>query len=349
MQSRITPVESSIASSPTTAKSALPTLSVVHQAAAAVRQQRRRSTIVRSNSSESGDATQCLMMSSSALDDSSTSLSSSASSSTRSVGSHSSPPPPQQQSIKRGEEGPAKIDLRRSRRSPPPIAPSSTPKADALNLGLRQSTVEGVAPDFLRTESGDEVTTTTSANSHSSTSGPNDSSAATEETTEVPETKDRRAAAAAGVRWGTVEIHSHAITLGDNVCSCGPPVTIGWTAVDTIVVQVDAYESRKPAPRHKGEMLLPAWVREDLLREAGYPRSSVLEASQSVAETKQLRLKSSRDGRFRESIVAFLKGGKAGAARRQRRRKRTSNSYRAPSETAVSKGVVEDSKGSSVP
>jgi hypothetical protein len=282
----------------------------------------------------------CLMLSSSALDGSVTSLSSCAS--TRSAGSHSSPPPPQQQLINRGEENCPDVDLRSSSRSPLPIAPSSTPRSDALNLGLRQPTFEGVAPDLLRTESGEEDTTT-SASSRSSTSSPYDETAASEETKEVSETKDRRAAA--GVRWGTVEIHSHAITLGDNVCSCGPPVTIGWTAFDTIVVQVDAYESRKPAPRHKGEMLLPAYVREDLLREAGYPRSSVLEATQSVAETKQLRLKSSRDGRFRESVVAFLKGGKAGAARRrQRRHRRTSNSYGAPSETAVSKGVVEDAK-----
>jgi hypothetical protein len=279
---------------------------------------------------------------SSALDDSVMSLSSCASTGTSSVGSHSSPPPPpQQQLLKRGAEGP-KIDLRKSsNRSPLPIAPSSTPRSDALNLGLRQPTFDGVAPDLLRTESGEEDTT--SASSRSSASAPYDETAASEAATEVPETK-KKGPAAAGVRWGTVEIHSHAITLGDNVCSCGPPVTIGWTAFDTIVVQVDSYESRKPAPRHKGEMLLPAWVREDLLREAGYPRSSVLEATQSVAETKQLRLKSSRDGRFRESVLAILKGGKAGATRRQRRHRRTSNSYGAQSETAVSKGVVEDAK-----
>jgi hypothetical protein len=86
-------------------------------------------------------------------------------------------------------------------------------------------------------------------------------------------------------------------------------------------------------------MLLPAWVREDMLREAGYPRSRVLEASQSVAETKQRRLKSSRDGRFRESIVAILKGGKAGAARRRQRR--TSNSYGLPSGTTATKSLEQ--------
>lgn len=102
------------------------------------------------------------------------------------------------------------------------------------------------------------------------------------------------------VAWGTVSLHSHAILLGDNVCSCGPPVTISWTAFDSVQLDLDVYETSKVGlPRDKSEMLLPPFVREDWLhREAGIPRSVLHAATAQAARERQYRRQSSTDGRL---------------------------------------------------
>jgi hypothetical protein len=109
------------------------------------------------------------------------------------------------------------------------------------------------------------------------------------------------------VHWGTIQVNSHKIILGDNVaCSCGPPVTIDWESFETVILDVDSYEAHKdPATsRRKDQMLLPRQVREDMLRDAGYARSSVRDAAEAAARARKLRIRSSRDGRFREALTA---------------------------------------------
>ena len=69
------------------------------------------------------------------------------------------------------------------------------------------------------------------------------------------------------IRWTTVEIREYAIMLGDNPSvSRGVPLTMDWTPLSSISLDLDAYESRKPQPpRRPQEMIRSASDREDLL------------------------------------------------------------------------------------
>jgi hypothetical protein len=136
----------------------------------------------------------------------------------------------------------------------------------------------------------------------------------------IGDSSETRAGRARGiVRWGTVQVNSHRIILGDNAaCSCGPPVTIDWDSFETVTLDLDSYEAHKDptASRRKGQLLLPRQVREDMLRHAGYARSSVRDATEAAAWAQKQRTRSSRDGRLREALTAAARrvtAGRSGA------------------------------------
>ena len=105
------------------------------------------------------------------------------------------------------------------------------------------------------------------------------------------------------VSFGTVDIYSHGIILGDNPSvSFGPPVTIRWKAFDTQTISLDEYEQHKPDSRAKDAMLLPRMVREDWLRNVGFARGEIKDTVIAMEKIKQQRCQSSRDGLWKKKI-----------------------------------------------
>jgi hypothetical protein len=105
------------------------------------------------------------------------------------------------------------------------------------------------------------------------------------------------------VSWGTIEIHSHVIELGDNpAVSHGPPITLGRERTDSCKLSVDDYESRLEGRRSKRELILPGALREDWLRELGYSRKELREAVSIVKMIKIDRRSSAEDGKLWEKL-----------------------------------------------
>ena len=118
------------------------------------------------------------------------------------------------------------------------------------------------------------------------------------------------------VGWADVSVHLHAVRLGDNpAVSVGPPLTISWKAFESSKFALDEYESTKPQPRGKQEMLLPRFVREDWLRDEGFSRSDITAALKLVNQIKENRKKSFRDG-CKCRFFNWGQGGKAQKASR---------------------------------
>lgn len=95
--------------------------------------------------------------------------------------------------------------------------------------------------------------------------------------------------------WDSVQIHSHAVQLGDNPSvSSGPPVAIQWESFETTSnLSLDKYEALKPKPRIKSEMLLPKHVREErLMTEAGVSRRDIDSAVEEAQKIRKQRIKS---------------------------------------------------------
>lgn len=105
------------------------------------------------------------------------------------------------------------------------------------------------------------------------------------------------------VSWNAVEVHFHGVRLGDNpACSRGPPVCIEWNAFESLALDLEEYEETKPETRSKHQMLLPAMVREDWLRNAGYSRGEIKEQLKEVLKIKESRHRSSSDGKLKEKL-----------------------------------------------
>jgi hypothetical protein len=105
------------------------------------------------------------------------------------------------------------------------------------------------------------------------------------------------------VSWGTIEMHSHVIELGDNpAVSHGPPITLGREITDSCKLSVDDYESSLEGRRSKRELILPGALREDWLRELGYSRKELREAVSVVKMIKVDRRSSAEDGKLWEKL-----------------------------------------------
>jgi hypothetical protein len=110
------------------------------------------------------------------------------------------------------------------------------------------------------------------------------------------------------VSWSTVEIHSHAIQLGDNpAVSHGPPVTITWKAFDSQTVSLEDYETHKPdQQRTKQQMAMPRTCREDILRKEGCSRGEMKKAIEEVSTIRKSRARNSKQAPLKRLLKAIV-------------------------------------------
>jgi hypothetical protein len=108
------------------------------------------------------------------------------------------------------------------------------------------------------------------------------------------------------IRWSTIDIHVHEKGLGASVPSTGPPVGIGWQAVEHIQVSIDDYEQQRPPRRIRMEMLTPSRSRQDELLDSGLSLRELRDVCLEVATIRQQRRKSSKDGRLLRRVVQLL-------------------------------------------
>ena len=105
------------------------------------------------------------------------------------------------------------------------------------------------------------------------------------------------------IRWSTIDIHVHEKVLGDNVPSSGPPVGIGWHAVEHVQISIDEYEQQRPPRRIRMEMLTPSRSRTDELMDSGLSFRELREACLEAATVRRQRQKSSKDGQWVRRIA----------------------------------------------
>jgi hypothetical protein len=119
----------------------------------------------------------------------------------------------------------------------------------------------------------------------------------------IAQRHDRIKKTESAVSWGTIEMHSHVIQLGDNpAVSRGPPITLGWEKTDYCKLSVDDYESNLEGRRSKQELILPGALREDWLRHRGYSRKELRQATSVVNKVKLDRKSSAEDGKMWEKL-----------------------------------------------
>jgi hypothetical protein len=108
------------------------------------------------------------------------------------------------------------------------------------------------------------------------------------------------------VTFSTVEFHTHAVILGDNPSvSVGPPLAMGWNAVQSDSLDLEEYETSRPPRRQKRDLIIPRNMRVSWLRDEGYARSELAEVEDDIKMIKKYRKTNAHKGvweKVRESM-----------------------------------------------
>ena len=89
------------------------------------------------------------------------------------------------------------------------------------------------------------------------------------------------------VRFNTVEFREYSRILGDSsATSSGPPVGIGWEYNQEIILDVDRYETCIGPRRTRQEFTIDPFTRGCMLRDVGYSRQEIAEATKRVRKER---------------------------------------------------------------
>lgn len=87
------------------------------------------------------------------------------------------------------------------------------------------------------------------------------------------------------VSFGTVQVHEHAMILGDHPCACGPPVTIHWKpSASHTFASVQDFEDSEFTRRRAEDLRIPVARRLDLLLRRNITNTHCLEEQDYDAE-----------------------------------------------------------------
>lgn len=100
------------------------------------------------------------------------------------------------------------------------------------------------------------------------------------------------------VSFHEIEIAEYPVQVGDNPSAEGVPVSIGWECDSKQSYDFNEYETAKPHPRSKCELLMPPQMRRDLLERQGVTASEMLNIVNEMKEIKRSRNKSIRSQKW---------------------------------------------------
>ena len=111
------------------------------------------------------------------------------------------------------------------------------------------------------------------------------------------------------VTFDTIEVREHEVTLGDNPsCSHGPPVSMKWQHKSVFRLSLDDYEGARDGTRRKqGELAMPRYVREKMLRESGVSRSEMIDVVSENLKIKESNRNSVRRHFAKQRFVGSVK------------------------------------------
>lgn len=124
------------------------------------------------------------------------------------------------------------------------------------------------------------------------------------------------------VRFDSLQIREYDRVLSDNPStSSGPPIGIGWRySPEETVVDLEEYETaHEDLRRTKRELAIPPFVRERMLREAGFSRNEIKLATKRVKKDKEQRIHSVQHQKF-DPLIERVETVKKGVAHLLKRR-----------------------------
>ena len=99
------------------------------------------------------------------------------------------------------------------------------------------------------------------------------------------------------VSFHKIKIREHERTISDNPSvSCGIGLGIGWESIDSLQCSVDEWEIYRPPRRTKSNLIIPQYLRTQILRnECEITDKQINDSLKQIAAIKVSRNKASKD------------------------------------------------------
>ena len=118
--------------------------------------------------------------------------------------------------------------------------------------------------------------------------------------------------AAARVSFDLVDLREYEVLPSDNPGGvAGPPLGLGWEIQAEHHMSLDEYEQARPSRRDQKQLILPVSKRIEILREWGYSRKRIIQATKPV-NLDRSRRKASVESQRIDGIQEFLETVKRG-------------------------------------
>ena len=118
------------------------------------------------------------------------------------------------------------------------------------------------------------------------------------------------------VKFGTIKIRKHSVTLGDNPsCRSGPPVTLGWDFIEDSSIALSEYEDKRAPRRKSHQIYMHKNQRKHLLENsAGFTPDEI---ERTTKEIKKIQ----RQRNVTKALLPFMKveEGASSATRKVKR------------------------------
>lgn len=126
------------------------------------------------------------------------------------------------------------------------------------------------------------------------------------------------------VTFTDVSVREYPFCLGDNPATIiGAPLTIEWEAQSEGKLSLDDYETSRPDRRRSDELRIPAFVREEMLRNNGYSRLDIQKGVRDANIARNRRKRSNEMHRLdkaQEVAERLVRGTLNATVRRQKKK-----------------------------
>mmetsp|Transcript_37089 Transcript_37089/g.37546 ORF Transcript_37089/g.37546 Transcript_37089/m.37546 type:complete len:250 (+) Transcript_37089:52-801(+) len=113
------------------------------------------------------------------------------------------------------------------------------------------------------------------------------------------------------VRFSVVHIRQYNLCLGDNPSvSHGPPISLDWDYDNEIIIDLHEYEqynhNHNHSQRDRIEFKRPSFERFDVLKQLGYSRTEINEATHQMEKIRQQRYQTRRHLQRMDTLRSFF-------------------------------------------
>ena len=108
------------------------------------------------------------------------------------------------------------------------------------------------------------------------------------------------------VRFDKIFVREYPLILGNNFCSVGPSLQLGWVPISEYEIDLEKYEEAKPPARSKTELVIPPQIKVTILQSNGYTLREIACAIQQQETNATEQNRKNKRGRIRKKLESFV-------------------------------------------